>query len=107
MGRRENRLNAHFKKLVAEFVSQNANVKISLVTVTDFAIDNEFRHATAYITIFPDAATELAFDLLKRKTSDLHHYLQAHSQMQTVPAVKFELDKGEKNRQRIEELIKK
>ena len=105
MVRREDRLNAHFKKLVAEFVNQHANAKISLVTITDFIIDGDFQTATAYISVFPDSETERVFELLKRRTRDLWQYLKNNSRMQTIPSVTFKIDRGEKNRQRIEHLI--
>ncbi len=103
---RENKLNAHFKKLAAEFILRNANPKISLITVTDFHIDSDFKHAVAYISVYPPHAAEDALGMLNRKSSDFRGFLKSKSRMRAIPSVQFQIDRGEENRRRIDELMR-
>ena len=43
----------------------------------------------------------------KRKRSEFREYLKKHSALQRLPTVDFEIDYGEKNRQRIDEISNK
>ena len=103
---REEKLNTHLQKVLAEFLREELGVS-PLVSVTRVKVAHGLRSARAFITVFPekDAATALA--QLEKRHSALMRYLAAHTRIKYIPSVSFEIDLGEKNRQRIEELLKK
>ncbi|MCX6738955.1 MAG: ribosome-binding factor A, partial [Candidatus Parcubacteria bacterium] len=62
------------------------------------------RELTVFVTVFPDAEEETALSFLKRKRSDFREYVKKNTRIKTIPVVDFEIDKGEKHRQRIDEI---
>ncbi len=76
----------------------------SLITVTDANISKDLKKATIFITVLPESSEESALNFAKRKRSDLRNFIKTKLQMKILPFLDFEIDKGEKNRQRIDEL---
>lgn len=92
-----------FKKLASEFVARESN-RTSLITVTDTMIRENGREALFLVTILPESEEETALAFLKRKRSDLREHIKKNTRVKTIPIVDFDIDRGEKNRQRIDEL---
>ena len=103
---RQEKLNTLFKKLTARFL-QNESDKSLLTTVTDFKISSDLRRATAFISVFPENKEGKALDLLQKKRNELKEFFKQNTEMKIVPSVDFQIDKGEKNRQRLEKLLGK
>ena len=93
------------RHLAAEFFEAK-NERKALITVTDVIISPDRKHATIYISVLPEneEADTLAF--ARRKLSELRDYVDDHSRMRLVPFLEIEIDNGEKNRRRIDELLK-
>jgi len=89
--------------LAAAFISRESN-NTSLITVTRALLSSKGDRATLFVTVFPDAALPHALDFLNRNRDEFRTYLKEKSRLRTIPAVKFEHDAGEKNRQRLDEL---
>jgi len=92
-----------FRKLAGDFVARESN-RTSLITVTNVIIKENGREALFLVTVLPESQEEIALAFLKRKRSDLREYIKKNTRVKTIPVVDFEIDKGEKNRQRIDEL---
>jgi ribosome-binding factor A len=90
-------------KLAGEFIAKESN-RTSLITVTNVAIREHGRTAVFFVTVLPDSETETALAFLKRKRSDFREYIKKNTRMKTIPVVDFDVDKGEKHRQRIDEI---
>jgi ribosome-binding factor A len=89
--------------LAAEFLQHEAN-RSSLITVTGIRHTDRFTKATILLSVFPEDKQEEALDFAKRKRTEFKEFIKNHAKMRAIPFVDFEIDLGEKNRQRIEEL---
>lgn len=92
-----------FKKLAGEFIARESN-RTSLITVTDVIVRDNGRELFVLVTVLPDDQQEEALSFLKRKRSDFREYIKKNTRIKTIPVVDFDIDKGEKYRQRIDEI---
>ena len=102
---RQQRLNTFFKKLIAEFLQAESENDI-LITVTNVEIANGLRRARVSYIVYPDNKETAALIFLKKHQKKLNEFLKAHTRIKFIPAIIFEIDNGEKNRRKIEELLK-
>ena len=91
------------RELAANFFNREAG-RQSLITVTDATISPDFKRATIYITTFPTSEEEKALEFAKRKRTDLREYLKT-AKFRTLPVLEIKLDMGERNRQKIDDLL--
>jgi len=92
-----------FRKLAGEFIARESN-RTSLITVTNVLVRENGRELMVFVTVLPDDQEEVALSFLKRKRSDFREYVKKNTRIKTIPVVDFEIDKGEKHRQRIDEI---
>ena len=103
MGDRKIKVEVALKKLAATFLDREAD-RTSLITVTRIDISPDFKNSVIYISVLPDSQAESALNFCKRKMTDFKKYVKDNMNIHTVPFFSVELDLGEKNRQRVEEL---
>ncbi len=103
MSQKDDRLRDEIKRLAAEFLERESN-HLSLITVTDASLSEKGTHATVYFTVLPVQKEKAALDFVKRMRSDFRDYVMKKSRIGRVPFFDFDIDGGEKNRQRIDEL---
>ncbi|HWA31918.1 MAG TPA: ribosome-binding factor A [Candidatus Paceibacterota bacterium] len=94
------------RELGAEFLNREAN-RTALITVTGASVSEDLRRATLLITVLPEEKEHEALDFAKRKRGELREYLKKNMRSKNVPFVDIEIDQGEKNRQKIDDLLKK
>lgn len=104
MSLRQDKVGNLIRELAGIFIQEESN-KTSLITVTEASVSNDMKRATIFFTVFPAEKEEAVLDFLKRKRSEFHDYLKGKLETRSIPFVDFEIDRGEKNRQRIEELL--
>ncbi len=100
---RQNKVKENIRNITAQFLEMESN-RLSLITVTDANVSKDLKKATIFVSVLPESKEESALNFLKRKRSDARNYLRNRLDMRTIPFLNFELDYGEKNRQRIDEL---
>ena len=100
---RQEKVQENLKHLAAQFLEKESN-GTSLITVTTANVSKDLKKATLFITVFPDSNEESALNFARRKRSDLRDFVKSKLKMRTSPFLEFEIDSGEKNRQRIDEL---
>lgn len=100
---RDERLSLIIKELAAEFLEIESN-RQSLITVTRAEILNRGKRAIVFITVFPDSGEERALEFAERKRGEFRKFLTQKKVMGFAPEIHFQIDLGEKNRQRIDEL---
>lgn len=88
-------------QLAAEFIERESNRK-SLITVTGCKMSPDTKYATILFTVLPDDQEKAASDFLDRARNDFKKFAQEHSRIGRLPQVNFQLDLGEKNRQKID-----
>ena len=79
----------------------------SLVTVTHAELSDDFKNVLVFLSILPQTEEQSALKFAKRARSDFREYIKNHSRFSPIPTVDFEIDFGEKNRQRVDELTRK
>ena len=92
------------KGLAAAFVQRESN-RISLITVTNVILNDFAKKATILITVLPENKQNEALDFLKRKRGEFQEYVRENSRIGRVPLFDFSLDLGEKNRQKLDNLL--
>ncbi len=102
---RKEKLPETLQHLAAEWIERESN-RTSLVTVTGSRISESQKHVTILFTVFPDSQEAAVLDLLKRRMSDFVAFVEKHARIGRMPEIEFAIDLGEKNRQRIDFLLK-
>ena len=93
------------KELTAQFLARENN-KTSLVTVTSATCSPDLKRATIFITVLPDEKEKEALEFAKRKRPELREALKKNMTIKTIPFLDIAIDLGEKNRQKIDELLR-
>ena len=104
--RRQNRVAEEIAHHAGIFLARESN-RASLITVTRAEIAPDLKNVTIFVSVLPEQQKQTALAFLKRVRTDFHDYLKDKTVMRNVPTVDFEIDIGEENRQRIDELTRK
>lgn len=103
MENRSEKIQEAVRATAAEFLSREAGRK-SLITVTRADVSSDGRRGVIYITVLPDTAEESAVRFANRSRTDLALFFKKRVRGAQFPHVEFVIDRGEKNRQRLDEL---
>ena len=102
---RSEKVREQIKHLAAEFLERESD-RTTMITVTDARISDNFSRATIFFTVYPEDKEEVALSFANRHRSDLRDYTKKKMRIRRIPSFDFAIDKGEKNRQLIDELSK-
>jgi ribosome-binding factor A len=105
MTQRNEKVANNIKELAAQFLGRENN-RTSLITVTSCTISPDLKRSTIFITVFPSTAEKNALGFVKRKRGELREFLKKNMSIKIIPFVDIEIDQGEKNRQKIDELLR-
>jgi ribosome-binding factor A len=105
MTQRNEKLANLIKELSAQFLNRENN-GTSLITVTACTTYPDLKRATVFITVLPDSKEHDALDFSKRKRPELREFLKKNLKTKIIPFVDIQIDMGEKNRQKIDELLR-
>jgi ribosome-binding factor A len=105
MTERQEKVSNFIKKLSAEFLGRENN-KTSLITVTSANCSPDLKRATIYITVLPESKEHDALEFAKRKRPELRDFLKKNMATKVIPFIDIDIDRGEKNRQKIDELLR-
>ena len=105
MSERRIRVGELIRDTAAVFLNRESN-HLSLITVTRVTISKDFKNATVFFTVYPEEKEEEALHFAKRKRRDLKSYLKSHLKLRRIPFVDFEIDVGEKHRQKIDDIAR-
>jgi ribosome-binding factor A len=103
MSERQEKTREAIAKLAAEFLMRESN-RQSLITVTGASVAENRKRALVFITVLPESHETAALGLANRKARDFRQFLKERIRLGILPRIEFIIDKGEKNRQRIDEL---
>jgi len=78
----------------------------SLITVTRAELTPDFKEVRVFFSVLPVSREKVALAFAKRARSDFREFLKERSALSRIPTVDFEIDWGEKNRQRVDELTR-
>jgi ribosome-binding factor A len=106
MMERNEKVANRIKELSAEFLGRENN-RTSLITVISCAVSPDLKRATIFITVLPDAKEKVALEFVKRKRKELREFLKKNMPIKIIPFIDIAIDLGEKNRQKIDKLLRK
>lgn len=104
--KRDDRIIDIVKKTAAEFLQRESS-RVSLITVTDVKLSKDGKIASILVTVLPEHKQPEAVAFLKRMRGEFREYFMAKVRMGRVPTFDFDIDYGEKHRQKIDELTNK
>ena len=100
---KDEKLKDQIKKWAAEFLQRESSGQ-SLITVTDVHLIDEAREATVLFTVLPEERQEAALEFARRQLGDFREYMNTKIKTGRMPFFHFDIDRGEKHRQRIDEI---
>ena len=89
----------------ADYFARESNYR-SLITVTRAEITPDLKRVTVFLSVLPQSAETAALDFAKRARSEFRRTLTERTRLGRIPTIDFEIDYGEKNRQRIDYLTR-
>ena len=101
---KDEKLKDQIHKWAAEFLQRESSGQ-SLITVTDVRLTDEAREATVLFTVLPESKQEAALEFARRQLGDFREYMNEKVKTGRMPFFHFDIDRGEKHRQRIDEII--
>lgn len=104
MNLRQEKVGELLRQCAAKFIEIESN-RTSLITVTRCNISPDLKQATVFITVLPEKDEIKALDFTKRKRRDLRQYIKKNLKLKRIPFMEIEIDRGELNRQKIDELL--
>lgn len=90
-------------RFAAEYFGIESN-KDSLMTVTRVDILDRGKRALVFFTTLPEEKEDAALEFAKRRRRDFRQFIMSKKSFGFAPSIDFEIDYGERNRQRIDEL---
>ncbi len=89
------------KKAAAEFLQIESSGQ-SLITVTDVRLSNDEKYATILFTVLPEEKQDAALEFAKRMRSEFKDYIKNNTKLGRIPFFDFQIDMGEKYRQKLD-----
>lgn len=105
MSDRNEKVANSIKELSAQFLGRENN-KTSLITVISANVSPDLKKATLFVTVLPTSKEEMALNFIKRNLGDLRDFLKKNLPIKIIPFLDVKIDQGEKNRQKIDELLR-
>lgn len=92
--------------LAADYFARESN-RLALITVTRADVSPDLKNVIIFFSVLPEQYEESVLHFTRRNRTDFREYIKKHAAMRFLPNVDFEIDYGEKNRQRIDYLTRK
>ncbi len=101
---RGEKITNHIKELAAIFIEREAG-PTSMITVTRVLLSPDNRRATIMISVLPREKEKAAYGFIRRNLGELRKYVTKGLKINPIPFLDVQIDEGEKNRQKIDELL--
>jgi ribosome-binding factor A len=105
MTNRNEKVANQIKELSATFLGRENN-RTSLLTVTACTVSPDLKRATIFITVLPDSKENDVLHFIQRNLGELREFLKKNMPIKIIPFLDVMIDQGEKNRQKIDELLR-
>ena len=96
----------HIKELVAIQIERLSGSG-SMITVTRVNISSDNKKAKIMISVIPRSKENAAYGFIRRNLGEIRKYVSKNLKINPIPYLEVEIDEGEKNRQKIDELLLK
>lgn len=104
MKKREEKIKDLIKEVASRFLNIESN-RVSMVTVTNVGISNDGKCATIFFTVYPNSKEKAVLDFVKRKRAEFRDFAKKNTRVGRIPFFDFEIDAGEKHRQKIDVIL--
>lgn len=104
---RQEKVNSLLKNLIANFSASHLKINNTLVSILKVEVSKDLKQAKIIISIFPEEKVKEVFTWFEKNKKQIKQYLSKNLEMKFLPDLKFEINKAEEARQRIEEILKK
>jgi ribosome-binding factor A len=105
--RKIEKLASWFSRSGADFIASRFGFKEGLITVSRAEIEPSLTRVKIYFTVYPETKEREILEKLKKAAPDFREYVKNFYRIRRLPIFEFDIDYGEKNRMRIEELLLK
>ena len=89
------------KMAAADFIQLESN-GASLITITDVRLSKDEKCANILFTVLPEEKEEAVLEFMKRMRSEFRQYIKTKTRLGRIPTFDFQIDFGEKHRQKID-----
>lgn len=104
MGIRQEKARSLIKDLAGSFIREKAGPG-AIVSVTNVDISSDLKNAIIFVSIYPDEKEKETFSKIKSDLGELRSYVKSKMKSKFIPYFDIKIDKGEKNRQKIERIL--
>ncbi len=101
---RKERMASLIKDIASSFLKLKGGSGV-LISATRVGISRDFKNVTVFVSVFPEDKESDVINALKNKNWELKNYTKKQLKMKFLPQFKFEIDKEEKARQRMEKIL--
>jgi len=105
MTERQEKMNELLRQLAANYIETESN-GTTLISVTHVDVSPDMKQAHLYITVLPEDKEEFALNFVKRRLKDMRISIRSKMSTKVTPFFDVALDMGEKNRQKIDRLLR-
>ena len=89
------------KEAAATFMQKESN-GASLITITDVRLSNDEKYVNILFTVLPEDKEAAALEFTKRMRSEFREYIKHNTKLGRIPTFDFQIDLGEKHRQKLD-----
>lgn len=101
---RSEKITNHIRELAAMYIEREAG-PTSLITVTRVLLSPDNKYAKIMISVMPKEKEKAAFGFIRRNLGEMRKYITKGLKVNPIPFLDVEIDEGEKNRQKIDDLL--
>jgi ribosome-binding factor A len=101
---RNEKIKNMIKEHSALFIEKESGIS-SMITVTRVLLSEDNKRATIMISVLPREKENAAYGFIKRNLGELRKQITKSLRINPIPFLDVKIDEGEKNRQKIDELL--
>jgi len=101
---RNEKIKNNIKELAALYIEKEAG-HTSLITVTRVIVSDDGKRAIIMISVLPREKEKAAYGFIKRNLGELRKHITKNLRINPIPFLDVQIDEGEKNRQKIDDLL--
>lgn len=94
----------NIKEISALYIERQAG-PTSMITVTRVILSPDGKRATIFISVLPQEKENSAYGFIKRNLGELRKHITKNLRINPIPFLDVKIDEGEKNRQKIDNLL--
>lgn len=101
---RNEKIKNNIRELAAIYIERESGIT-SMITVTRVILSQDGKRAIIMISVLPREKENAAYGFIKRNLGELRKYIAKNLKINPIPFLNVEIDEGEKNRQKIDDLL--